>query len=390
VRILVHAQHLSGVGHHVRSLEIARGLAQTHDVFFVDGGRPVPRPRANQEPERIPLPQLVRRGGGLATVDRARRVSDVLAERCESLCRAARRLAPDVFLIEHYPFSKWELEGELAVAIDAARAANSRLRVVCSVRDVCRRTRHEPTDDEAWGERVVRVLNADFDAVLVHADPRFTRLEDHFASAGRIEIPVLYTGFVSQQPDPAAARRDAGFAVLSTGGGVGSDGLARQCVESWKRLHAAGVSRSRALVVFSGLFWSASEQARIRRETEGGPFEVRPFEPDFISWMAAADLSISRAGYNTCTNVLATGCRALLIPDPRMSDQPFRARRLAELGLVDVFSPAAPGVTDLTHAIATALRRPLRSHDLDLDGAGCTRRLLESLSPRRARTRASA
>ena len=389
MRVLVHAQHLSGVGHHVRSVEIARGLAEAHEVFLVDGGRPVPRPPASREPERISLPRLARGVDGIQPVDPARELGNLLAERREILCRAARRLAPDVLLVEHYPFSKWELEPELTAMIETARGANPRLRVVCSLRDVCRRTRHESPGAEGWSERVVRVLNARFDAVLVHADPGFTRLEDHFEMAGRIEIPVRYTGFVSEQPGLASAGRDGGFVLLSTGGGAGSSELVLRCVDAWKRLHAAGAVGDRPLVIFCGLFWSEIDLARIRLATAVGPFELRPFGSDFVAWMAAADLSISRAGYNTCTNLLQTGCRALLLPDPRMSDQLFRAQRLAALGLTNVLAQGALDVGSLADAIAAALRRPPPRHGLDLDGVRGTRTLLESLSPRAARTPAT-
>ena len=40
MRIVVHAQHLSGVGHHVRAVALARALATAHDVVLVDGGAP--------------------------------------------------------------------------------------------------------------------------------------------------------------------------------------------------------------------------------------------------------------------------------------------------------------------------------------------------------------
>ena len=43
MRVLCHAQHLSGVGHFVRMHAIASGLGRTHDVYLVDGGRRVPR-----------------------------------------------------------------------------------------------------------------------------------------------------------------------------------------------------------------------------------------------------------------------------------------------------------------------------------------------------------
>ena len=40
MRVLCHAQHLTGVGHFVIAHNIARGLAKGHDVYLVKGGRP--------------------------------------------------------------------------------------------------------------------------------------------------------------------------------------------------------------------------------------------------------------------------------------------------------------------------------------------------------------
>ena len=41
MKVLIYAQHLSGVGHRVRALELARALAERHEVALVDGGRHV-------------------------------------------------------------------------------------------------------------------------------------------------------------------------------------------------------------------------------------------------------------------------------------------------------------------------------------------------------------
>jgi predicted glycosyltransferase len=380
VRILIHAQHLSGVGHRVRALELARRFAAAHDVLLIDGGRPVPRAASDAAVGLLALPRIERRADGLAALD-GRPVEQALAERRARLARAAGELAPDVLLVEHYPFSKWELEAEIEAAVAAARAANAGVRVVCSLRDVCPPTRHEHGSREALARRVNEALRARFDAVIVHADARFTRLEEHFAGAGEIEVPVLYSGFVSERRRPQAHAEPllpGGYAVLSVGGGGGSVSFALRCIEAWKRI-CAGPAGARTLVVFAGLFWSEEECERVRAAAAGGPVLLRPFAVDLLRWLEAADLSISRAGYNTCTNLLETGCPALVVPHPRMSDQAFRARRLEELGLVEALESGADSEDALAAAMARALRRPRAACPLDLDGAARSERLLEAL-----------
>ncbi len=149
-RVLVYAQHLSGVGHYVRIHEIVRALAREHRVVLVRGGRRVPRPEHGRAFDVVELPPLQRGPQAIEPLDRARTLEDVLAARVSGLARAAAELAPDVLVVEHYPFSKWELAREIDALIDAARAANPAVELVCSARDILRRTRHESVADADW------------------------------------------------------------------------------------------------------------------------------------------------------------------------------------------------------------------------------------------------
>ncbi len=142
MRILCYAQHLSGVGHFVRMHTLARGLSRTHEVYLVDGGRPVPRSGDAGEITLLPLPALFAiRGASRRRLRPAHRLRTVLAARARALAAAVERIRPDVVLVDHYPFSKWELEDEIAGAIDTARRANPAVRVLCSLRDIAPRTR---------------------------------------------------------------------------------------------------------------------------------------------------------------------------------------------------------------------------------------------------------
>ena len=63
--------------------------------------------------------------------------------------------------------------------------------------------------------------------------------------------------------------------------------------------------------------------------------DVFRFRKDFPSLLAAAELSVSQAGYNTVCDVLQAGCRAILVPFAAggETEQTVRAERLQRLGL---------------------------------------------------------
>jgi predicted glycosyltransferase len=429
-RILLHAQHLSGVGHHVRIDLLARGLARRHEVWVVDGGEPVPRRPPAVEIRRVPLPRIRRtgetivplaaapgEGAGPAAAGGAARppageLDAILGARVRALAAAVERIRPDALVVEHFPFSKWELRDEILGAIDAARAAGAR--IVCSIRDIVRRTRFDPGDERAHAARVLAALDTRFDLLLVHSDPRFCRLDETFARAGEIRIPVIHTGFVSEKPAGAAGARQCppgdrasgseagdprraaragapppplrprdrracahpgrpagsdapeGMVVASTGGGTEGLALARAVLLGFRLLHdeLPGL----ALTLFTGLRFAPEEVARLRAEARGLPVAIEPFGPDFLTRLAASELSVSRAGYNTCANLLETGARAVLVPSGARSDQRLRAARMKALGLAEVLEDDPPAPEAIAAAARGALPHPRPTCDLDLEG----------------------
>ena len=113
---------------------LAGGLvAAGHDAYLVSGGRPVPRPRFAVEPEIIVLPTLRRTDGGALVGGDGEEVRPLLRRRAATLADAVTAIRPDVVLVDHYPFSKWELAEEIEGAIAAARRADDRARAVCSL-----------------------------------------------------------------------------------------------------------------------------------------------------------------------------------------------------------------------------------------------------------------
>jgi len=349
LRAFLYCQPLTGLGHLTRTLAIARELATVHEVHLASGGRPFPGARDAPGVRFLDLPVLWREKG--------RVVGASLEERKRLLAEAVARVTPDVLLIEHFPFSKWELAGETFAMIDAAKGA----RVVCSHRDI------------ALGsdERAIATLGERFDALLVHGDPRVTRLEEQLPWAREIAVPVTYTGYVcGRAPGTRTSERRI---LVSAGGGVEAEELLQPCVEAWRALGS-----DRPLVAFAGPFLPEDAFARLQSLAD-----VRRYTPDLAAEMAASELSVSRGGYNTCADILLSRARALVIPSPRMSDQRLRAQRLAELGVLETLAPEDVAPEALADAMRRALARPRPTHTIALDGAQRTRTELETLAARR-------
>ena len=214
MKIIQYCQHVLGIGHLFRSLEISRALSN-HEVILVSGGPPVETnlPR-NVTEFRLPELQMNREFQGLHSTERPDGIDQVKEERQKRLFALMAAEKPDVFLIELYPFGRkafrFELDPVLQAVDDRRLSCGS---VVCSVRDILvekeNRDKHEL--------RAVKTLNRYFNAVLVHADPQLVKISETFDHFNQIAIPVEYTGYIA--PKPAA---DAGKMIrqqLKIGGG---------------------------------------------------------------------------------------------------------------------------------------------------------------------------
>src|SRR5262249_4610461 len=133
-------------------------------------------------------------GGRLAAEEPGRSVTEVMADRRRRLVEATEHLRPQIVVVDHYPFSRWELDAEIRDTILAARQRVS-VRVGCSVRDHLLSNLRQ-TERVAHEQGVLARLGELFDEILIHSDPGFARLEDTFSRSKEIVAPRHYTGFV--------------------------------------------------------------------------------------------------------------------------------------------------------------------------------------------------
>jgi predicted glycosyltransferase len=252
------------------------------------------------------------------------------------------------------------------------------------MRDILTSQGHNAHDDQ-YRRHVLDTLRTYFDRILVHADPRLISVEDSIPWAAEISVPIDYTGYVAQPLARNGSARRRHSVVVSVGG-AGQSLLVARAREAWAQLRGQAEVNGRSLIVFLPLYGyeSAKNAERLSAGPAGDSVRIMSFTPSFLDWLHRADLSVSHAGYNTCTELLLTRTPAILVPDPRMSDQCPRARILASRGLAQTLDLRDLTSQRLADAIVAGLSRRMDAGssphgDVNLDGAQTTRRIIERL-----------
>ncbi len=371
LRVFFYVQHLLGIGHLARASRIAGALAKDGcEVTVITGGVPV-KGFPGADVTSVTLPAVVASSAGFSGLaDQSGNPvgEEFLSRRRDLLIEAFGQAAPDVVIIEAFPFGRRQMRFELLPLLDAIAKAEPKPRLFSSVRDILQQQKKPGRDEETVG-----LLRDHFDGVLVHGDPKFVRLEETFPLTEAIADKIVYTGLVAPDlpPDPA----ETFDIVVSAGGGAVGRDLIRASLQA-----ASRVASDRRWLLIAGPNLPEQDYADLAGDAPGNVELVR-FRKDFPSLLRGAELSISQAGYNTVGDLLVAGCRAILVPFTAggETEQSVRAERLERLGLALALPEAGLTTDMLVEAVKMALSRPRPNNpDIDLGGAARTSAILRA------------
>ena len=380
MKIIYYCQNIWGIGHLFRSLEIIKALSR-HEVVLVTGGKLIDIPQLPHVREiHLPGISMDRDNKKLLSTEVGLSYAEAKKRRRAQFFDVFAKEAPDLFIIELYPFGRNAFRFELAPVFKAIR--NKDLlpcKVICSLRDIL----VEKRDQIEFEERVIKRLNRWFDAVLIHSDPSLVKLNDFFSRISDIKPLIHYTGFVSAELPPNSREEfrkqlnipeDATLIVASAGGGRSGALLLKSVVSAFRSIQT---NQSSFLFVFTGPYMDQKDFDQIKAHSGNG-ISVSRFTDDFLSYLIAADLSVSMGGYNTCMNLIATKVPAMVFPFSGDREQGIRVSRLERLGILKQLNGRDLGHQRLSALMKESIsRRPSASVSIDMNGALNSTRWIE-------------
>jgi predicted glycosyltransferase len=396
-KILFYCQHILGIGHLIRSMEIVRGLSQDFQIYFVNGGQVIPAFEIPAGVEVINLPALKTdpEFRSLQVVGDDRPLEVVKEARKNQLLEVFERIQPDLLLIELFPFGRKQFKFELIPLLDRAKSIGSKTKVVCSLRDIVVGKK----DQAAHEAKVCDLINRYFDLVLIHSDEAFMPLEVSFSRRRDLQAQVAYTGYVTQalpsseafseaaidRDDLVALNRIEPMILCSIGGGRFGHELIESVIQSAPLLKS---QIPHHMHLFAGVFMPETKydqfQQQITELRSQGVTNItlRRHTHRLLDYMQQADLSISMGGYNTTMNILSTGVRSLMLTFMGNDDQEqeIRARALERCDILNVLTLADLAPDRLAAKVVDRIRRSPAPVAIDLDGVAQTRRILQQFT----------
>ncbi len=369
-KILLYSHDTFGLGHLRRSLtiagQIARDMPQAHQLLLtgsmVAGAFGLP-PRL----DLVKLPALSKRSSGEYKA-RALPLSlrQTLAWREQMILQAVRNFEPHLVLVDKVAGG---VHGEMLPALRYLKTWSPDTRLVLGMRDI--EDDAETTRREWAANGAPQLMDDVYDLILYYGQ---REVFDPVPAYGMSSIaaqklaPCGYLRRADARRTPQAVRQELGIAdqplVLVTVGG-GGDGF--QVLKSYLDMLAQNPSPAFHSLLVTGPLMADHRRGLLRRAASMNAVTLLEFTPDLLSYMAAADLVVSMAGYNTVCEILSLGKRSVLIPRGHTrAEQRMRASLLAERGLARLLAPEELTPESLRQAIDATLRSPLPAATLNL------------------------
>ncbi len=368
MKIAIYVQHLLGSGHLVRAQLLADALHQDgNEVSLVSGGR---APTAGAY-NLVQLPVAKTLPGDFSTLldQHDEPVDESWKQwRAEMLAVEMKRIAPDVLVVETWPFGRRQMEFEILPMLGQQSSRLNPPMIVCSIRDILQVRKRKRRLQTL--ERLERF----FELVMVHGDERLIPLQCSFPEYAGIKCPVVYTGYVFAASDAGPGSGEgAGKILVSAGGGAAGIELLRVAAEA-----SSLDARSWHLLVGSGI--NDSEYQALRQRHSGN-LKIERNRDDFRELLANCEVSISQYGYNTALELISAGCPAVTVPYAKdgETEQAMRAEKFAQKGFCLVLDERRLSARNLLSAIDRAMeKKPMPKLAINLNGISESVRLIKA------------
>jgi len=292
----------------------------------------------------LKLPSIVKSGpGSWRAANLPLDFSEVLEMRQELIRSALVSFSPHILLVDHMPHGAM---GELLPALEALRSLGIPTKIVLGLRDIL--DAPEVVQQRWSTEGAYQAVERYYDRVLVYGMRDLYDVAEQYRFSPLINSKLRYCGYVcttekAQAAERIRARYLAGspdqtrLIVGMAGGGADAYPMMRSLLDALPMLQTRGRC---VLVLITGPFMPADQVADLQKRARHAPVRLFPSVDDTLSYIAAADVVVAMAGYNTTAEILRLKKPAVLIPRSGPSaEQRTRARLFAARHWVEGVDP---------------------------------------------------
>jgi predicted glycosyltransferase len=385
-KLLFYAHNGWGLGHLSRLLKIATILqAEIVDlsILLLTQSSLAHAFRLPPRTEVVKFPGVLQNQDGVISKALPIPFEAITQLRQRIMLATALAYEPHLFLVDYAPVG---VRQELLPTLRALKDAPNRPVIVCGLLDL---TGPSYVREQWRSVNAMPALEQVYDEIWVYGCQTLFDPIREYQLPDTIAQKVRFCGYLGVGPParpPDAIRQELGAGqgklILVTVGLPGWDGFpvldaylgALECLPKESEINSILVTGPEMPAEQQELLRQRSRRI-VSRSPQTRAVQLIEFSPQLLDIMAASDVVVARGGYNTVTEVLSLGKRAVIIPRIAPNrEQLLRASLFEERGLIGMLHPDRLSPEALAVSIAAALHAPplprqrLESVGLDLGG----------------------
>jgi predicted glycosyltransferase len=335
-RILMYSHDTFGLGHLRRCRTIAHSLVENYrglSVLIISGSTIAGAFDYRVRVDFVKIPSIIKlHNGEYTSIDRHTDLHETLEMRQSIIRHTAESFQPDMFIVDKEPLG---LRGEVEETLSYLKTRGTTL--VLGLREVMDAPHLLKAE---WAKpEVLRKIGVFYDSIWVYGPADFYDPLTGFDVPQGIRSRMEYVGFLQRRlPHDVPLREiESGYILATTGGGGDGADLIHNLFDAY---HHDPTLRHRMLVVL-GPFMPTRKRRKLLKKGSAIPHvQIIEFDNRMENLVAGASAVVGMGGYNTFCEILSFDRPALIVPRivPR-EEQLIRARRAAELGVIDMLLP---------------------------------------------------
>lgn len=378
-KIVIHCQYVYGIGHFVRTIELAKGLSRYFSVYILNGGEIVPNMDVPSEINIIQLPAIYKEENAkhLSSVDPSFTIEECLIKRRSIINDTVSNLKPEILITEHFPFGLL-FKDEVESLISRVKLLDPKVKIVCSVRDII-----ESANGYKYDGITIELINKWYDLILIHGDHNYSQLKNTFPKFNEILVQTYHTGYIVKTIEGITNKNNPIPTILAS---IAGGRLGKELLEALIDNHLLLKNKIKhKLVLFTGAFEANFKELKQRAlKLNSEDIILHDFDREnYLSYFTKADLVISLGGYNSIIESVSNYKRILVYQrefTQGNQEQDLRINLFNELGLLKVIYRTDLKTKVLTELITKSLKNDtIEPINIKTDGAACSTELIFNL-----------